>query len=220
MTVARPGALFVVAAPSGTGKTTVCRRLVDADPGLEFSVSHTTRPPREGEVEGVHYRFVSKDRFEALVARDAFLEWAEYNGHFYGTSWQAIDEPLGRGHDVLLEIEIQGAAQVRRRRSDARFIFLLPPSLEALEERLRGRGTDAPGVIERRLDWARRMELPAARDFDYVVVNADLDACLADLRTIVAAERRGAAAALRERFAPERALASLPDRAGGPARHQ
>jgi len=204
--VSRRGIPFVVAAPSGTGKTTVCRLVVEGDPRLEFSVSHTTRAPRAGEREGEDYFFVSRERFEALVAEQGFLEWAEYNGNLYGTSQAAIDEPLGRGHDVILEIEIQGAAQVRERRSDARFVFLLPPSMKALDERLRGRGTDPEDVIERRLRWARDKELGAAGAFDYAVINDDLETCVADVRRIVDAERAGEAEPLRRRFDPEVAL--------------
>jgi guanylate kinase len=205
--VSRRGIPFVVAAPSGTGKTTVCRQLVRSDAALEFSVSHTTRAPRDGERDGHDYYFVSRDEFEELRAKGAFLESAEYNGNLYGTSQKAIDDPLARGHDVILEIEIQGAAQVRERRQDARFVFLMPPSMEALRERLEGRGTDDPEVIERRLRWAEEKELGAARIFDYAVVNEELETCLAQVREIVAAEREGSVAALRSRFAPEKALA-------------
>lgn len=204
--MSRRGIPFVVAAPSGTGKTTVCRMLVEGDPRLEFSVSHTTRAPRSGERDGEDYHFVSPERFRALEAEGAFLEWAEYNGNLYGTSQAAVDVPLDRGLDVILEIEIQGARQVRQRRSDARFVFLLPPSMKALEQRLRGRGTDSEEVIERRLRWAREKELGAADAFDYAVVNDELEACVAEVRAIVSAERAGGAAGLRRRFAPEAAL--------------
>ena len=204
--MSRRGIPFVVAAPSGTGKTTVCRHLVGSDAALEFSVSHTTRTPREGERDGHDYHFVTRDEFERLRGQGAFLESAEYNGNLYGTSQQAIDEPLARGHDVILEIEIQGAAQVRARRSDARFVFLMPPSMQALVERLQGRGTDSEEVIARRLRWAQEKELGAADAFDYAVVNDDLETCVADLRRIVDAERAGEPEDLRRRFAPEAAL--------------
>ena len=143
------GIPFVVAAPSGTGKTTVCRRVVAEGERIEFSISHTTRTRREGERDGVDYHFVSDERFRELADRGAFLEWAIYNGHRYGTSWSSIEEPLAEGRDVLLEIEVQGARQVRARRADARMIFLLPPSMEVLRSRLESRGTDAPDEIER-----------------------------------------------------------------------
>lgn len=194
----RRGIPFVVSAPSGTGKTTVCKALVASDPGLRFSVSHTTRAPRSGEIDGRDYHFVSRARFGELVAEGAFLEHADYAGNLYGTSLAAIDEPLGTGVDLLLEIEVQGARQVRARRPDARFVFLLPPSLEALEARLRGRGSDEPADIRARLELARR-ELGAAEIFDYNVVNDALEPCVAALREIIDAERRGDAAAARRR---------------------
>jgi guanylate kinase len=216
VSAARKGIPFVVAAPSGTGKTTVCRRLVEADALIEFSVSHTTRPPREGERDGVHYHFVTPEEFAKLIEEGAFLEWAEYNGNRYGTSWRAIEVPLGQGRDVLLEIEVQGAAQVRERRADARSIFLLPPSMEALRARLRGRGTDAPAEVEKRLAWAERVELRAGLDFDYAVVNDELDTCVAEVREILEAERGARTAELRRRFDPAAALARL--RRAEPAR--
>lgn len=191
---------FVVAAPSGTGKTTICRRLVEDDEGIVFSVSHTTRKQREGEVDGEDYHFVSRGEFERLKGEGAFLEWAVYDGNLYGTSWESIDVPLAEGRDVLLEIEVQGAGQVRRRRDDACFIFLLPPSMKDLEDRLQGRGTDSPEQIQRRLEPARE-ELEAIRDFDYAVTNDDLDRCVASVVEIIRAERAGGSEELRRRFA-------------------
>ncbi|MDH3519849.1 MAG: guanylate kinase [Myxococcales bacterium] len=199
---------IVVAAPSGTGKTTVCREVVARDPGIAFSVSHTTRPRRAAERDGEDYHFVSEAQFRRLVAESAFLEHAVYNGHRYGTSWASIDAPLAAGMDVLLEIEVQGARQVRQRRADARFIFLLPPSFEVLRERLTQRGTDAPEQIERRLELARR-ELGAIGDFAYAVVNEALEACVRNVLEILAAERRGEVATVRQRFAAARALERL-----------
>jgi len=209
MSAPRRGIPFVVAAPSGTGKTTVCRRVAEQDARIEFSISHTTRTPRQGERDGVHYHFVTRQEFASLAGDGAFLESAEYNGNLYGTSWAAIEAPLEQGRDVLLEIEVQGAAQVRERREDARSIFLLPPSMKVLRERLRGRGTDAPEQVEKRLAWAERVELEAGRRFDYAVVNDDLDVCVADVRSILEGERAGHSAPLRERFDPARALALL-----------
>lgn len=205
---ARTGFPVVVAAPSGTGKTTVCRRVVESDPLIEFSISHTTRKPRAGERDGVDYHFVEEAEFDALVAQDYFLEWAVYNGARYGTSWQAIEAPLARGRDVLLEIEVQGARQVRARRSDARLVFLLPPSFEVLRQRLSGRGTDSADQIAGRLEVARG-ELAAVGDFDYAVVNDDLESCVSDLSQILLAERRGESAPLRRRFDPARAARQL-----------
>ncbi len=209
----RLGIPFVVAAASGTGKTTVCRRLVETNREvegrpLEFSVSHTTRRKRRREVDGVDYHFVSEDGFQRLVDEGAFLEWATYNEHRYGTSWSSIDGPLKNGIDLLLEIEVRGAGQVRERRDDARFVFLLPPSLEALAERLQSRGTETREQIDRRLKHSRR-ELAAAEKFDYAVVNDRLDRCVGHLLEIIGAERCGEIAALRRRFAPAPALAVL-----------
>jgi guanylate kinase len=196
---------FVVAAPSGTGKTTICRRVVADDAGVVFSVSHTTREQREGEVDGEDYYFVDSSEFQRLVADGAFLESALYNGNHYGTSWDSIDAPLAEGRDVLLEIEVQGARQVRERRGDACFIFLLPPSMKVLEDRLSGRGTDSPEQIRQRLDLART-ELAAIRDFDYAVVNDDIDRCVASVMEIIGAERSGGSEELRRRFAVAPAL--------------
>ncbi len=193
---ARRGIPFVVSAPSGTGKTTVCRGLVERDPGIEFSVSHTTRAQRPGEEDGAHYHFVSRAEFERLVGAGAFVEHAEYAGNLYGTSFASLDAPLARGRDLLLEVDVQGALQLRERRRDARFVFLLPPSLDELERRLRGRGTDAPEVVERRLALVRR-ELGAVHAFDYAIVNEDVERTIETLRAIVSAERAGETAAVR-----------------------
>lgn len=184
----RRGIPFVVSAPSGTGKTTVCRALVESDPKLRFSVSHTTREPRPGEREGFDYHFVDRARFAELVRAGAFIEHAEYAGNLYGTSHAALDGPLALGFDVLLEIEVQGARQVRERRRDARLVFLLPPSLEALEQRLKGRGSDLPEALRARLERAR-LELAEQDCFDYTVVNDDLPRCVAALRRIIDGER-------------------------------
>jgi len=184
------GHVFVIAAPSGTGKTTICRHILERDARLRLSVSHTTRHPRSGERDGVDYHFVSDERFRELREAEAFLEHAEYGGNVYGTSWMAIDEPLDKGFDVVLEIEVQGAAQVRERRPSACLIFLLPPSLEILEERLRGRGTDEESVIQRRMALVDR-ELAAAKLFDYAVVNADLEGAVADVLHVITAVREG-----------------------------
>lgn len=189
------GNVFLVAAPSGTGKTTICRRILEADPALELSVSHTTRPPRQGERDGVDYHFVDEAGFLALVRDDRFLEHAEYNGNLYGTSWDAIEAPLAEGRDVLLEIEVQGAAQVRERMPDACLIFLLPPSLAVLEQRLRDRGTDSEAVIARRMALVDR-ELAAARLFDFAVVNDDLELAVRQVLQVIAAVRAGRGAEL------------------------
>ena len=208
MSDARRGVPFVLSAPSGAGKTTVCKAVIQRDPCVVLSVSHTTRPPRPGEQDGVHYHFISSDEFRKLVAEGAFLEHAEYSGNLYGTSWAAIDEPLERGHDVLLEIETEGARQVRERRRDAHLIFLLPPSLAALESRLRGRGTERNEEIDRRLAIARR-EVATASLFDSFVVNDDAVRAADDVLAIIAAMRRGALSDLGNRFSLARLRATL-----------
>jgi guanylate kinase len=196
----------VVAAPSGTGKTTVCRAVVERDPGISFSVSHTTRRRREGERDGVDYHFVDSKAFKDLAGDGAFLVWAEYGGNLYGTSWKSLREPLEGGRDILLEIEVQGAQQVRERQPEVTFIFLLPPTLEALEERLRGRGTDDEEVIDRRLTIARR-ELEAVHIFDYAVVNDQLEVAIETVLEIIHGERAGQRARLLERHGRERVWA-------------
>jgi guanylate kinase len=156
----------------------------------------------------VDYHFVTPAEFERLVAEGAFLEWAVYNGNRYGTSWAALDEPLHRGRDLLLEIEVQGARQVREKRADARFIFLLPPTLATLRERLEQRGSDAAAAIAERLAIARREIAEGAR-FDYAVVNDRLDDCVGEVLAILAAERVGDTARLRARHAPGPAIEKL-----------
>lgn len=204
----RRGIPFVLSAPSGTGKTTVCHRLVGEDPGIVLSVSHTTRPPRPGERDGIDYHFVSVERFRALADEGAFLELAQYGENLYGTSYEALEKPRALGRDVLLEIEIQGARQVRARLPEARLLFLLPPSLAELERRLRGRGTDGEAAVQRRLTIAHQ-EIEAAPLYDYAVVNDDLARTVATLREIIEAERRGEASELRARFDPATARERL-----------
>lgn len=199
MSDVRSGRLFVLSAPSGAGKTTVCKGVIARDPNVVLSVSHTTRTPRPGERNGVEYRFVSAVEFQKLVGEGAFLEHAEYSGNLYGTSWAAIEEPLARGHDVLLEIETEGARQVRERRPDAVAIFLLPPSLAALEARLRGRGTEDRAEVDRRLAIARR-EFAAARGFSYFVVNDDAARAIEDVLSLLAAARSGTLREVGKRF--------------------
>jgi guanylate kinase len=205
----RRGIPFVVAAPSGTGKTTVCRRVVERDPEVELSVSHTTRGRRPGEEHGIAYHFVSPAVFQGMVDEKEFLEWAEYHGNRYGTSRAALEAPLARGQDVLLEIEVQGARQVRERRSDARLIFLIPPSMAVLEARLRQRGTETEQAVTGRLVLARQELAVADGLFDYAVVNDDLGRCVVEVSEILRAEREGRAAGLRARFDPATALAGL-----------
>ena len=194
------GIPFVVAAPSGTGKTTVCRRIVDRNEGILFSVSHTTRAIRETETDGVDYHFVTQEGFQRLVDDGAFVESAVYNGNHYGTSWESVEPLLAAGCDVLLEIEVQGARQIRKRRDDVRMIFLLPPSFETLRLRLAGRETDSDEQIRKRLDLARE-EFAAIGEFDYAIENDDLERCASAVETVIRAERLGDTAEVRKRFA-------------------
>jgi len=156
------------------------------------------------EVDGRDYFFVDEKQFKQLIEEEAFLEWAVYNSNHYGTSWKAIEEPLSRGRDMLLEIEVQGAEQVKARRSDACLVFLLPPSMQALEQRLRGRNSDTEEQIQQRLNAAER-ELEAISEFHYAVTNDDLDTCVTNLLEIIQAERSGAVENLRDRFSPQAA---------------
>ncbi|HUF47225.1 MAG TPA: guanylate kinase [Vicinamibacterales bacterium] len=182
-----PGMLIVVSAPSGTGKTTLVDELVRRLPGVEQSRSYTSRPARAGERDGVDYTFVSRDTFDAMVERDEFLEWADLFGHRYGTGRADIARVLERGVDVVLVIDVQGARQIRGR-AEAVTVFVLPPSFAALEVRLRSRSQDAEDAIRRRLATARH-EIGAVEDYEYVVVNDDLDRCVAEVMAIVQAER-------------------------------
>lgn len=207
------GHVFVIAAPSGTGKTTLCRRILEEDAQLVLSISHTTRAPRNNEQDGIHYHFVDDRAFRLLVDESAFLEHAEYNGRQYGTSWRAIEEPLAEGRDVVLEIEVQGAAQVRERMPDACLIFLLPPSLDVLESRLRGRGTDEESVIQKRMALVDR-ELAAAGIFDFAVVNDDLERAVAEVLLVIRAVRAGQEDVIRPRFGREAVMATFVAGAG------
>jgi guanylate kinase len=189
-TAAGRGRLFVIAAPSGTGKTSLVRRLMAQVPTLGFSVSHTTRTPRPNEQDGRDYHFVSAEQFRAMIAAGEFLEHASVFDNLYGTSQAAVESALANGRDLLLEIDWQGARQVRERLPEAIDIFILPPSRAALEERLRGRGTDSAEVIARRLADSVT-ELSHWAEFRYVVVNDRFDAALADLERIVAGRAEG-----------------------------
>jgi guanylate kinase len=188
MSSSRRGLLFVVSAPSGTGKTTVVERLVQVVPDLSLSRSYTSRAMRAGERHGVDYNFVTRSRFEAMIADAAFLEWADVFGNFYGTCAEDAERELAAGRDLVLVIDVQGARQVRRLRPDLIGVFVLPPSFEVLEQRLRGRSKDAEDAIRRRLRTARE-EVAAVDEYEYVIVNDELDACVDRLRAIVFAER-------------------------------
>ena len=184
-----PGCLLIVAAPSGAGKSTLVNALLKREPAIGLSVSFTTRAPRPGEVDGEHYHFINEARFESLRRQGEFLEYAEVHGHFYGTSAPWLAAQMQAGHDVLLEIDWQGARQVRRRFPFAVGIFILPPSVAVLESRLRSRGQDSEAVIARRLLNAGS-EMAHAHEFDYVLVNDQFDAALDAMHGIARAARQ------------------------------
>ncbi len=182
------GSLFIVSAPSGAGKTSLVRRLCETTPGVALSVSHTTRPPRPGEKDGVHYHFTDRDSFLRRVAEGDFLEHAQVFDHLYGTSQSAVRAKLAEGWDVILEIDWQGAAQVRAAIPEAVSLFILPPSVEALRQRLERRGQDSPAVVERRMRDARA-EMSHYAEFDYLIINDDFDIALGELRCVFIAQR-------------------------------
>jgi len=193
------GRLYVVSAPSGAGKTSLVRALMEREPRIRFSVSYTTRKPRPNEIPGRDYHFVSRDRFDDMVLRDEFLEHAQVFDNCYGTAVRTVEEALENGEQLLLEIDWQGARQVRARLPEARSIFILPPTRQALEQRLKGRSTDSDEVIQRRLKDAAQ-DLTHWAEFDYVVINDEFDKALEDLRAIVE-DRGGHLAAQRQEVA-------------------
>jgi guanylate kinase len=180
--------IFIVSAPSGSGKSTLVNELFKMVQGLDFSISYTTRPPRGSEQNGKEYFFVSKSEFEAMIAADEFLEYANVFGNYYGTACRFLHESEKRGHDLLLDIDVQGAAQIKKKIPDAVRIFILPPDREKLEWRLRNRGLDPEPVIRRRLDTARR-EIENYSKYDYILVNNLLEQSADELKAILLAER-------------------------------
>jgi guanylate kinase len=182
------GQLFVVSAPSGTGKTTLVETLVASMPHLQESRSYTSRQARVGETDGVDYHFVSRERFEAMIAGDQFLEWAEIYGDLYGTSQVDLERVQSQGDDLVLVIDVQGARKIRRRGVPAVTVFVMPPSLQILESRLRGRCTDSEAQIQRRIEVARE-EIKAFGEYDFVVVNDEVGEAVERLRSIVTAAR-------------------------------
>ena len=185
------GNLYILSAPSGAGKSSLISALLASDSSTQkmVSVSHTTRAPRPGEVEGVHYYFVSKEEFESLIEQDLFLEYAKvFGGNYYGTSLPAIEENLAKGIDVFLDIDWQGAQQIRKKVSSVKSIFILPPSLPELERRLIGRGQDSEEVITERMSKAIS-EISHYDEYDYVIVNDDFEKALKDLQSILQSER-------------------------------
>ncbi|PYS77144.1 MAG: guanylate kinase [Acidobacteria bacterium] len=180
--------LFVISSPSGGGKGTLIRRLLEAVPGVSYSVSWTTRGSRPGEIDGVNYHFVSTDEFERMRASGGFLEWAVVHGHLYGTARSVVEQDLSEGHDIILEIDVQGAASVRATMSSVVSVFILPPSFEVLRARLTARMTERPEELELRLRNARG-EVEQYRHFDYLVLNDEVGRAAAQLASIVSAER-------------------------------
>ena len=183
-----PGNLFVVAAPSGAGKSSLVKALMELDNLVQPSVSHTTRAPRGQEKHGREYFFVSSQEFDTMVLADAFVEWAHVHGQRYGTSKKMIEDRMAQGADVVLEIDYQGALQIKRMYANAVLIFILPPSWEELRSRLERRGEDAPAIIEMRLKNAAE-ELAQAKEFDFVIINEIFERALFDLKAIVHAQR-------------------------------
>lgn len=188
LTLPRRGILFIISAPSGTGKTTLSRHLLTLVPDLHLSISYTTRAPRADEVEGQDYHFISQEHFARLRTTGAFAEWAQVHDFFYGTARAPLDEGLAQGHDFLLDIDVQGARQLKASYAEAVSIFVLPPSWQELEKRLRKRGTDREEVIVRRLQRARE-EMAELCMYDYWLVNADVERAAAQLQAIIIAER-------------------------------
>lgn len=181
----------VLSAPSGTGKTTIASALVESSEDLVFSVSATTRPARDHEVDGVDYRFLSEPDFRAMIEADEFVEWAEVHGHLYGTSRQALQAALDDGRFLILDVDVQGAMQIRQSVPEAVLVFVLPPSADALVERLQKRGTEGDDTVVRRIENARG-ELEQVSQFDYIVVNDNLELAIDEVRGIVLAEGRRA----------------------------
>jgi guanylate kinase len=184
----KKGSLFVISAPSGAGKTTLCQKLREIVPDIKFSVSYTTRKPRPGEIDGIHYTFVDEDEFRAMIADGEFVEWAQVHGNFYGTSKKRIEDMINEGFDVVLDIDVQGGRQIREHFPDSVLIFVLPPSMDELRKRLTGRMSDAEDVIKKRLKNAID-EIKEYKNYDYVIINDVFDDALEEIVAIIIAER-------------------------------
>lgn len=180
--------LFVVSGPSGVGKSTLCRHILQGIPEIRLSVSYTTRPPRSGETDGKEYRFIPEDEFRAKIEEHAFAEWAEVYGRLYGTPWKELEQEPGSRIDILLDIDVQGARQVMKTLKKAVTIFILPPSLETLRTRLAGRGTDSPEEQTRRFQKSQD-EMKSYSEYQYTIRNETLDQAISELRAIIMAER-------------------------------
>ncbi|HEX7175554.1 MAG TPA: guanylate kinase [Pyrinomonadaceae bacterium] len=202
---AHRGRLFIVSSPSGGGKGTLIRHVLKSVPGISYSISWTTRARRAGEIDGVHYHFVSEDEFREIRERDGFLEWAIVHGNSYGTARSVVEQELGEGHDIILEIDVQGAESVRAATNDSVSVFILPPSFAVLRERLRMRGTDEPATVALRLRNARD-EVRRYQEFDYVIINDDAQRAARQLAAVVYAER---ARRDRQEWIARRVLASF-----------
>lgn len=183
------GLLIVVSGPSGAGKGTICKRLLEKNPNLGYSISATTRAPRTGEVNGVNYWFLSQDEFKQMIAEDGLLEWAEVYGNYYGTPAQKVRESLAEGKNIVLEIDTQGAALVREKFPDGVYIYILPPSLEELKKRIIGRGTDSAESIERRLSCAREEMSCVSEQYHYLVLNDEVELAVDRIEAIIEAEQ-------------------------------
>ncbi|AJE03699.1 guanylate kinase [Geobacter pickeringii] len=184
----REGVIFIISAPSGAGKTTLCKEIIDIFPTLRHSVSYTTRTPRPGEIHGKDYFFVSLEEFRRMVAADEFAEWAEVHGNCYGTAIRTLEESRASGIDIILDIDIQGARQLKERYQGGVYIFILPPSYEELRRRLNGRSSDSDEVISRRIGAAAG-EIRESRWYDYIIVNDQFPRAVEELKSIVTAER-------------------------------
>jgi guanylate kinase len=182
------GSLFIVSAPSGAGKTTLCKELCRTVPGIKHSVSYTTRIRRKGERNNIHYFFVSQEKFKSMINKKEFAEWAMVHGNLYGTAKKHLEETIIKGYDIILDIDVNGAAQMRRVYKDASYIFILPPSMKALEKRLSGRKSDADDEIYRRLNNARD-EISYYQYYDYIIINDRIEKALSDLASIVKTSR-------------------------------
>jgi len=182
------GLLIVLSGPSGAGKGTLCQELLRQIPQVKYSVSATTRQPRPGEVDGLHYYFRSREEFQTMIEQDQLLEWAEFCGNYYGTPQFAVEQAIQAGNDVILEIEIQGALQVKKRFPQGVFIFVVPPSMDELSQRIHKRGTESEEVIQKRLQTAAR-ELEYVSEYDYVVVNDEIPLAVDKLKSILLAEK-------------------------------